>query len=351
MHGSGVWLEPVPLEQRGWPAKVLPFNLVHRLTGGLRDSYAKVRASRTGGGAELDAAAVTLANGQMSLSPTMPLIGQRYRYLHTLSESDLSQIVSVVDTYRHCAPTLDGRRSPLVAVKVLNAQHWTLGAQEYERMRQLWRSLSAGGARPRVARPLAHFEDGAHFCIVFDLLAPLAKLHSPLAAAAAAVAAATSIATSASAGAAMPSAAVAANGALLSAEGLARPLPLACAFPPLAGYGGGSGMMGGGLLGGGLGGGSGALGGAGCSPAVGAGLSRAARPRLSLATLRHATAQLLGALASLHTHGVLHADLKPDNLLVEPHADGGGAGGVWSSSSSGIEGDGIEGGRIVCLRV
>ncbi|KAL1495705.1 hypothetical protein AB1Y20_016568 [Prymnesium parvum] len=43
-----------------------------------------------------------------------------------------------------------------------------------------------------------------------------------------------------------------------------------------------------------------------------------ASPRLGVAALRHAMAQLLAALVFLRVQGVLHADVKPDNIMVVP---------------------------------
>ena len=122
---------------------------------------------------------MTSAEGGLILTHAMPLIGHRYRYLHTLSSSELSQIVGAVDTYRPSAPTADGRSHAIVALKILNAKHWALGAQEYERMRQLWRGFRRQGTCPRILEPTCHFEEGAHFCIVFNLHSPLSALEAP----------------------------------------------------------------------------------------------------------------------------------------------------------------------------
>lgn len=289
-----------------WPSKVLPVNLVQRLTGGLRDSYAAVRNAHAGG---VVSTTVTAANGQLQLSPSMPLIGRRYRYLHTLWQSELSQVVSATDTYRHCAQTIDGRCTPLVALKIVNAQHWTLGAQEHERMRQLWRQLSAENASPRLARPRGHFEEGAHFCIVFDLLAPLAVLHTPME---------------------VVSSAVQAASPVLISGGIRRPSPLVhgpiARTQPfgLAVKGCGDASRTAELQ---LGRDSGTLEVADKVWHTGQQVDRlsdAQRPQLSLATIRHVAVQVLGGLASLHAHGILHADLKLDNILVDAiGADGG----------------------------
>lgn len=297
---GSAWTTPTSENVRGWPGKALPFNLPLRLTVGLRRAYEEVRASRTGGTSRT--VPETAANGRLVLSPTMPLIGQRYRYLHTLSESDLSQIVSAVDTYRHCSAAADGRRSPLVALKILNAQHWMLGAQEHERMRQLWRAFSRLGASPRVARPLAYLEEGAHFIIALELYEPIEVLHSPL----------------------------------LATPGLDhRPPAVAASAAGLGhhivfgggGFGGGGGGTGASVslapVGyAGEGGGAASLD-ASLPPSVSpsdltsthrlmpsgsswreAAASCPPQPRLDISTLRHVCADLLGALAALHSQGV-----------------------------------------------
>ena len=340
---SAVW-RPAG-EERGWPRRTHPCNIVNRLTGGLHEAYTAVRASRAPGNdcvPQLPWPAIeTSANGRLVLSATMPLIAQRYRYQHTLSASDLSQIVSAVDTYRGCAPTADGRSSPLVALKILNAQHWALGAQEYERTRQLWRKLARDGARPRIVQPRTHFEQGAHFGIVFDLLTPLAALdcgamlgvlgHASMLAPH--LARQLMVAHPAgSAGAAAAAAATAAGSSPIirprplcsSSSSVGAPLPTAT---PLAAFGGASAAA------------------AAAASASGAGAasvaSRPPRPRLDLETLRHATAQLLGSLATLHGRRLLHADLKPENLMLEPPAASGGVHGALAH--------GALGGRVVLI--
>jgi hypothetical protein len=300
--GSAVWQQPGT--ERGWPNKVLPFNITLRLTAGLAEAYTAVRRPKS---VSPPAAQSTAADGRLVLSPTMPLIGQRYRFMHAIAESDLSQIIVAIDTYRHCAPTADGRRRPLVAIKVLNAQHWALGAQELERMRQLWHAFSARGIRPRVVQPLAHFEEGAHFCIVFPLHAQLTALSAepvpaprslrasgaPLMVTPVDEARARSLASSALAHQiACPHPRV---GQLVDAHRLDQ--------PPRDTQAGG--------------------------------MDLALRPRLAVGTLRLAAADLLGALCALHNCSVIHADLKPENVLVT--LSEGGAGGWYSG---GVESSG-----------
>ena len=94
-------------DPRGWPERKLPFNVVQRLTGGLRALVSA--ASRPAAPAH-----ETAADGRLCLSLEMPLLGHRFRYMHTLSESELSQVICAADTYRHCAPSAEGRTTPLV---------------------------------------------------------------------------------------------------------------------------------------------------------------------------------------------------------------------------------------------
>jgi len=51
------------------------------------------------------------------------------------------------------------------------------------------------------------------------------------------------------------------------------------------------------------------------------------RPRLSDATTRRVMGQLLAALASMHAAGIVHRDVKPDNIFLSGGADG--VGDVW----------------------
>ena len=110
---------------------MLPFNPTLRLTAGLANTYRAVGAKQSLPRHE------TTADGRLVLTPETPLLAHRYRFMHVLVESDLSQMICAVDTYRNCEPTAEGRRQPLVAIKVLNARHWALGAQEHERVRRL----------------------------------------------------------------------------------------------------------------------------------------------------------------------------------------------------------------------
>lgn len=98
----------------------------------------------------------------------MPLLAHRYRYLRTLSDSSLSQMVCAIDTYR----AHDNVRLH-VAIKMMNAQHWVLGAQEYERLRILWHALGKEDSEAHIVRLRSYFEHGDHFCLVFDMLSGL----------------------------------------------------------------------------------------------------------------------------------------------------------------------------------
>lgn len=252
---------------RGWPNRVHALNLQVRFTAGLRELYAIASGNLLPRPVQS-----TTADGRLALSPTMPLLGQRYQYLRVVSESDLSQVLVCTDTFRHCRETADGRRHPTVAIKVLNAQHWVLGAQEFERMRQLWLVLERLGATgARIIKPLHHFEEVVHFCIVFDVLAPLEAIATP------------------------PRA--------------IHHMPLQLPSRQMGStyeHGGENGLI---------------YGSAGRSTystdIVTAEHHAAPRPCLSLNTLRQLTASMLGSLAALHEQGLLHADVKPDNILCD----------------------------------
>ena len=97
----------------------------------------------------------------------MPLLAHRYRYMYTLSQSDLTQLVCAIDTIQHCAPAADGRRQPLLVNKILNAQHGPRCAG-VERVRLLARAVAPRHARVLV-RALSHCEVDAHFCIVWEM--------------------------------------------------------------------------------------------------------------------------------------------------------------------------------------
>lgn len=163
-------------EKRSWPAVSTPFNLALRLSAGLGAVYEEICISRKK--EPQQATHETLSNGSLRLTETSPLLARRYRYLHTISDSALSQVVCAVDTYR-MSRSHGNSQLILVAIKIMNAQHWALGAQEFERSRLLWRGLSRQGCLPRISRPRAHFEVQAHFCIVFDYLLPIAVLEKP----------------------------------------------------------------------------------------------------------------------------------------------------------------------------
>ena len=276
---------PSTAVRRGWPAKALAFNPTLRVTAGLRDLYAELQAASQQGAAPTPASHETLPNGSLCLSPAMPLLAHRYRYMHTLSQSGLSQVVCAIDTFQHCEPAFDGRRQPLVALKILNAQHWAIGAQEYERVRLVWREQSRHGTCAQIGRALSHCEVGAHFCIVWEMLRPLWTIGS---------------------GPLPPPAA--ANGAA-AADGqrhdVARaPLPGAAAVVTVVN---------------------------GSPPAIqsGAVSSEARTHRLPLPLLRQLAYEVLGALLVLREQGVLHADVKPDNIMAETRA------GSWGGGASG----------------
>ena len=278
-----------PTEERGWPSKVLAFNPTLRLTAGLSEVHNAVRLKQQHLNQGCAQQLHTLEDGRLWLSTEMPLLARRYRYLRTISESDLSQIVCAVDTYRNCTA------SSAVAIKLMNAQHWVLGAQEHERLRLLWRALERASGLAGIVRPRAFFEQGDHFCIVYDMLAGMETLaaHGPPRSLCS-----TAASTAASA-VAFPTCGVSSTAAVQPATGLSPSLVTPKAVlrdaEPSAG-----GQPVGGLLW------PLSSGAAPWQPAV-----------LGIGTLRHAAAQLLGALVFLRSEGVLHADVKPDNIMVE----------------------------------
>ena len=250
-------------EQRGWPSKALPYNPTLRLSAGLGEVYnaLRVRQARMQTGAP---AHHTLEDGRLWLAAEMPLLAHRYRYLRTLSESNLSQVICAIDTYRtHDADTEH------VAIKMMNAQHWVLGAQEYERLRLLWRALSKEGCEAPIVRLRSYFEQGDHFCLVFDVLAALPVLFAPAEQAVGA-------------------------GVSAAASTHAAPQTMGLYMPQVSG--------------------------GGSAPSCGVGLGAPehhygnpapqadpARLTLPLRSVRAAASQLLGALVFLHSQGVLHA--------------------------------------------
>ena len=261
---KGVWTpwSPATAESRCWPNRVHALNVPAHLTAGLMKAYAIVRRRLPSPPVQ-----ATGADGRLVLSPTMPLIGQRYQFLYTISESDLSQVVVCMDTFRRCKPAIDGRQHPTVAVKVVNAKHWTLGAQEFERMRLLWQALEHKGTTgARIIKPLHHFEEQAHFCIVFGLLRPLDAITQSTG---------------------QRPQAPESRYRIVHADRFEGDDRVVYDFLHS------------------------------CSTDVSVDNGAALRPCLSLSALRHFTASMLGSLAVLHEHEILHADLKPENILCE----------------------------------
>lgn len=201
----------------------------------------------------------TYPSGSLCLAPDMPLLAKRYRFLHVLSETPLSQLLCAADTFCSCPTQADGRRQPLVAIKVLNAQHWILGAQEYERMRRIELAQHHDGVEAAVASAKCFFECGAHFCIVMPLLCELSQQ-------------------------------AACGDALL-------PCLHPSFSPRLASVKAHFGARG---------------------AEVSEARSGDRPPKLNIETLRRLTARLLGALAFLERHDIIHSDLKPENIMVDP---------------------------------
>ena len=158
---------PVQGGDRGWPSKALPFNLTLRISAGLGEVYTSLRVKGARRAVGIPAHH-TYEDCRAWLSAEMPLLANRYRYLRTLSESSLSQMICAVDTFQsHDANQVH------VAIKVMNAQHWILGAQEYERLRRVWRALRRDEREAPIVQLRSYLEVGDHFCLVFGMLAPL----------------------------------------------------------------------------------------------------------------------------------------------------------------------------------
>ena len=170
-----------PTPRTSWPSKCMEWNPTCRLTGGIRELYTQL-APLAPPGASASASAKrreheTSASGRLRLRADMPLLAERYRFEHALSQSDLSQMVCAIDTFRsspHAAA--DGRSHPIVAIKILNAQHWLLGAQEYERMRRVQLEQARRDVDAHLLHAISSFELGAHFCLVLPMLTELYRL-------------------------------------------------------------------------------------------------------------------------------------------------------------------------------
>jgi serine/threonine protein kinase len=264
--------EPLGTSDRpSWPGSRLEYSLPLRATAGLPQAYAAVGRSRRSAGSRSAAARehVTYADGTICLAPDMPLLARRYRFLHALSQTPMSQLLCAADTYCSCSPRADGRRQPLVAIKVINALQWLIGAQEYERMRRLLLSQEKDGVTAPISSATCFFECGAHFCIVMPMLCELSR-HAG------------------------------------SASALLPRTHPGCS-PRTSSVQAHYGACGNGLL----------------EPRT------ADRPcKLNIETLRRLAARLLAALAFLHRHNVIHADVKPENIMADPSGEDEQAGGV-----------------------
>ena len=165
---------------KGWPNKRLVANLPARATGGLAQLYKRRRDTARTTPAAAHASVqqhTTDDEGALKLHHAMPHLAKRYRYLHTLYASNQTQIICAQDTYQRAHSTApDGNTHLLVAIKILNAQLWSIGAQEFERVRRLRVAADRSALDPRIGRVIAHFELGAHFCIVCELLCELSRM-------------------------------------------------------------------------------------------------------------------------------------------------------------------------------
>ena len=259
---DSVWTPPSQVS-RGWPNKCNAQNIVHRVTGGLRECYAREKPPPRPQTWRMDAWILCFVDA---------LLGQRYRFLHAISESDLTQILCAIDTYRHLAkPTSDAdlrgrRRHQGFKCPALDARRAGVGADAAG-------SGAASTGRARRARTSsgrsATLRRARTFALVLPLLAPLQSLAAEPAPSA-------------------PAAAISVGGTPLHRPQPQRgdahpqeppPSPPARRPPPAA---------------------------VACKPA---------RPRLQLEALRQLTAQLL-ARSRRFTSSQPYADLKPENLMA-----------------------------------
>ena len=81
---------------------------------------------------------VSTPDGRLILSPALPLLGGRYRYVRSVGEGAFSQILVCDDTY-----SVDGENQrrdgcpSKVAIKVMNLKYTDIGAQELVMLRFL----------------------------------------------------------------------------------------------------------------------------------------------------------------------------------------------------------------------
>ena len=100
MFGPSCAFEPVrgPSEQ-GWPSKALAFNPTLRLSAGLRgvDAFMRLQQRSRLTRPPPRTPHYTTDDGRLWLSAEMPLLAHRYRFMHALSESDMSQMLDEME--------------------------------------------------------------------------------------------------------------------------------------------------------------------------------------------------------------------------------------------------------------
>ena len=200
----------------------------------------------------------TSEDGTLRLGPHLPLLMGRYRFLRLVGQGTFAQIVRAEDTLH------PGRRQ--VAIKILNFHYGEIGKREALCLRVAHEAGGGEGPHAAIVRLLGAFDFLGHFCLVLELClgGSLQAFVKPLAPPPPAFA---SPASSPAAIAAMPT------------------LPTARGRGP--GHGGGAG---GGTNGAGMG--------------------------MALPQLREVALHLVKALLLLHNSDVIHADLKPENVLL-----------------------------------
>ncbi|CAM9741257.1 unnamed protein product [Ectocarpus sp. 4 AP-2014] len=276
----------------------------------------------------------------------MPLLGHRYRYVSTIGTGRFSDVVRAQDTFR------PGRS---VAVKVLNLGCGAIGIREVRFMRFL-SSVPHSEFRP-VIRLLDALTYQGHYCLVTELFSGTLSLScaeggagqrertSVPAAAAAAAAAAEAAEAEAAEAAALPTTTTHNNSSTRSYSSAVEKWSVARLFVDqgtreslggfqrtgaptepsgrlgwgsLAGVGASS-PCGGGLEDSVSSNGSSSVGrkkgerGAGDGGAAGFSSGGGGCP---VAVIRHVALQLVSALLLLHSHGLIHADVKPENVLL-----------------------------------
>ncbi|CAM9327482.1 unnamed protein product [Ectocarpus fasciculatus] len=265
----------------------------------------------------------------------MPLLGHRYRYVSTIGTGRFSDVVRAQDTFR------PGRS---VAVKVMNLGCGAIGIREVRFMRFL-SSVPHSEFRP-VVRLLDALTYQGHYCLVTELFGGTLSLSGAEGCAgqrertSVQTAAAAAAAASAAASAALPSSTMKHNNSTRTYSSAVENWSVARLFVD-QGFrdtpGGGFQRAGdpaepSGRLG------WGSLAGIGLSSPCGGGLADSGSSNFGrengergagngaagfpsdggcpVPVIRHVALQLVSALLLLHSHGLIHADVKPANVFL-----------------------------------